>query len=199
MPLSSKGRSDQCNTASTTVFVFHVKSFPQLLSDLLLSTFTSEILLKVVWRYKFMLGLVNCKLSCTVFWLVISLGSPDVFSLDWWDSIMKHVQFRLDCQRSGCQVGRHFWYSVCKFSPCFQQVTAPFPPLPSTSQRFLWRLPTSPLLQRLNMKIGKENLPDCAIGDFTASYRYFQPILLFLAPPSIPFPEVPRKANSWTF
>lgn len=78
---------------------------------------------------------VGCSVGC----------SPGTFSLDWSDFIKKHLQPRLDCQHSGHQVGkerwgRRSWYSVCKYSLCFQPLTAPSPTSSwyISIQRFLW-------------------------------------------------------------
>lgn len=90
-----------------------------------------------------MLPFVNCEPYSRVFWLVTSLGSPDDFSLDWSDFIMKHLLSRLDCQQSEYQEEkergrRGSRYSVCKWSVnhSFSSSYCPLwsPPLPGTSQ-----------------------------------------------------------------
>lgn len=137
-----------------------------------------------------MLAFVNCELYSRLLWLVPSLGSPDVFSLDWSDFIMKHLQSKLDCQQSGYQMekergGRGSWYSVCKCSAnhLFSTSYCPLssPPLPGTSQSrklhgvsrlvfvvalFFVFAPSTP---KPNLKNGKGNLSGCAIVDLTIS------------------------------
>ena len=109
---------------------------------------------------------------------------------------------------------RGSWYSVCKcwiitlFSASYLQ-HSPHPHLLLVHlffffwyiliQRVLWNFFFFfNAVQKLNLKIGEGNLPGCATGNLTA-LRSFQPFFLFLAPPSVSFPEVTGEANSWTF
>lgn len=101
---------------------------------------------------------------------------------------------------------RRSWYSVCKcliitlFSASYLQCSL-YPHLllvhlnPKSFVGFCFFF--NPV-QKLNLKIGEGNLPGCATGNLTA-LRSFQPFFLFLAPPSVSFPEVTGEANSWTF